>query len=506
MQQSIDIEKFMTSIRMKMLRMHPFYGHVLMQMPIVYTNEINTFGVGKMKKEDILIKLFINAKYIEHVSQSCENTNQLYEHFYEVLKHEVHHLLFGHVILEMPDKFRQKIACELSANSYVNRNSLIPEEPGQQPGVFPEDYELESKQSVYDYYKLLENNEQFLNQRKLGVELLNSLAKIADDQLKNADETMNTGCTSETKKNQDNINNETSSAKEKMDSLPKNAQESIDEAMKNQADASKKLSKNDSNGASESMKKAAENLKKSIAQSIFQQIDSHDKWSNVEGDKLAEGMIKNIIRNAGDACKQNNNWGDLPGEIVEAIKVNSEIQKPVIPWEIVLKDFLASSSENILDYTMKKRSKRYGTRPGTKKEDVLQVAIGIDTSGSIDDDMLNLFFNELTWMEKTGTKITVFEWDTQVNREYPFSEFDGTVSGRGGTDPTDFLEKVSERKFDCIIIFTDLYFSPIAKRYGIPMMWVIDSGYDDEQCFNTVQEGIVMKINEEKNGFNVIRR
>jgi predicted metal-dependent peptidase len=90
--------------------------------------------------------------------------------------------------------------------------------------------------------------------------------------------------------------------------------------------------------------------------------------------------------------------------------------------------------------------------------------------------MLQLFFSELKWMEKTGTKITIFEWDTKVHREYDFKEFDGNVQGRGGTDPTEFLETVSERKFDCVITFTDLYFSPIKKDYNMPMLWVCDRG------------------------------
>ena len=73
--------------------------------------------------------------------------------------------------------------------------------------------------------------------------------------------------------------------------------------------------------------------------------------------------------------------------------------------EVVLKDFIASSSENVLDYTMKRKSKRYDTRPGTKKDDVLNVAIGIDTSGSIDEEMLKMFFNELRWIDKSCTTI-----------------------------------------------------------------------------------------------------
>ena len=94
-----------------------------------------------------------------------------------------------------------------------------------------------------------------------------------------------------------------------------------------------------------------------------------------------------------------------------------------------------------------------------------------------------------------------------MNREYDFHEFDGTVTGRGGTDPTDFLEKVSERKFDCMIVFTDLYFSKVENKYNIPAMWVCDrGGYDGYDNDYPVDDGIIMKVNRERDGFEVVRR
>lgn len=504
--QQIDIEKFMLKLRMTMLREHPFYGHVLMQMPIVYTDDIDTFGVGKSSKSDILIKLYINKQYIHKISGIC-NIHRTYDHFYEVLKHEIHHMIFGHIMLKLEDRQRQIVACELSANSFVNRNMLATEYEGQKPGVFAEDYDLEPKLSALEYYRLLEHNKKFNEQKNVTMELVKKLIKAAQEQSQNAKNTGSDGATNETKDKQEKINKDTSEIGNSKNALPKDAMDEIEKAMDCQKEASKQLSKGNAQKASEEMKKAAEHLEKAIGKSVSIQIDTHDKWKDMEEDKLAEGMIKNIIRNAGEACSTSGRWGDLPGDVLAAIKLNSTISKPVIPWEIILKNFLASSSENILDYTMKRRSKRYGTRPGTKKDDVLNIAIGIDTSGSVSDDMLALFFNEIKWMQKTGTKITIFEWDTQVNREYPFSQFDGTVQGRGGTDPTDFLETVSERKFDCVITFTDLYFSPITKHYHMPMMWVADSNlYDDENCRNTVPDGIIMKMNQKRNGFDIVRR
>lgn len=429
----IDVNQFMTNIRVNLLRTMSFYGHVLMQLPIVYDTTCSTFGVGKNNKDEIMVKLFVNPNYIEKIIEVCNrNEKMVVDHFTEVLRHEVHHLVFGHLTLDLPDKQRQYIACELADNSFVNRSKLVDNEGNLgDGGVFPEDFDLPSKLSANEYYNLLNNNEKF---------------------------------------------NE----------------------MRNNMSSSIEIMIGDGNGDGNGN-----------GNKITVTLDSHGKWKVIEGDDMTNEMIKDIVRQANETCKQTGNWGDIPGELKEAINDNYANDKQIIPWEVVLKDFLASSSENVLDYTMKKKSKRYGTRPGVKKDDILSVAIGIDTSGSIDNSMLETFFSELHWIEKTGTKMTVFEWDTQVNREYDFKDYDGTVSGRGGTDPTDFLEKVSERKFDCVIVFTDLCFSPITKNYNMPMLWVMDNGgydwYDNVHEY-PVSDGIIMKVNKSRDGFDVVRR
>lgn len=443
----VDVEKFMTNIRINLLRTMGFYGHVLMQLPIVYVegnHDVSTLGVGKNNKDEIMVKLFVNKDYVNEIIDICNHDEKkVVDHFTEVLRHEVHHLVFGHLTLSLPDRQRQTVACELSDNSYVDRKKLVPSkgEEKDKCGVFPEDFDLPPKLGVHEYYDLLNDNKKFNQMRQ---NMSSSIEIVIDDG--------NGGGEGEEGENKDGNGN--GSGKIKIT------------------------------------------------------IDSHGKWTSVEGDDMTNEMVKDIIRQANETCKQMNNWGDMPAELREAINGNYAVDAQIIPWETVLKDFLASSSENVLDYTMKRRSKRYGTRPGTKKDDVLNVAIGIDTSGSVDDTMLKLFFNELYWMEKTGIKITVFEWDTKINREYNFKDFDGTVTGRGGTDPTDFLETVSERKFDCVITFTDLYFSPITKNYNLPMLWVCDRGgwYNSEDDDYPVNDGIIMKVNKNRDGFDVVRR
>lgn len=537
----IDVEKFITNLRVNLLRSHCFYGNVLAQLPTVYDSKaVPTMGVGKSNKNEIMVKLFVNPDYIEHVIGQCDrDTKKVVDHFTEVLRHEIHHLIFEHLTLNLPDKQRQTIACELSANSYVDRGKLVPEEGSKKAGVFPEDFNLDSKLGVHEYYALLDGNKRFNRMR--GAEVRKQLQKqggksqeqkdldeLAEQQEKASKDTgSGKNGNGEQMEQQQGISDQTQQRMDGMDGDGRQqsgkghqkAQRKLQEARDLQDEAMDDLKNGNMDSASQKQHQAAQKIHEASdavgednsgegdgeSENSMGTLDSHEKWESVSGDEMTNGMIKDIIRQANETCRQMGTWGDIPGEIKDAIGNAYAVDKEVIPWEVVLKDFVASSSENVLDYTMKRKSKRYDTRPGTKKDDVLDIAIGIDTSGSIDEDMLRMFFSELHWIDKTGTKMTVFEWDTQVNREYDFHDFDGTVTGRGGTDPTDFLEKVSERKFDCMIVFTDLYFAKVENKYNIPAMWVCDrGGYDGDDY--PVDDGIIMKVNKDRDGFEVVRR
>ena len=300
----IDVERFMTYVRISMLRNHCFYGHVLTQLPTIYTTtEVPTLGVGKSSPDEIVVKLFVNPEYVESIINFTKGDEEKsVNHFVEVFKHEVHHLIFGHLSFDFPDKQRQTIAAECSVNTYVNRRNLISTNE-EKPGIFAEDFGLESKLSLKEYYDLLNQNKKY---QQMASGSGSCITVIMDG------------------KSGDGGGSDTGNS-----------------------------------------------------------IDSHEKWKAISGDSISEEMIKDIVRQAAETCKQSNKWGDMPGELMSAIQDNFMQKKNIIPWQIVLKNFLASSSENILDYSMKRLSKRFGTRPGTVKSDVLSVAIGIDTSGSI---------------------------------------------------------------------------------------------------------------------------
>ena len=200
-------------------------------------------------------------------------------------------------------------------------------------------------------------------------------------------------------------------------------------------------------------------------------MSSHHMWEDVKDDLIAKEFAKDIVRKSKELC--NKYYGNIPGAFLEQIEALLKTEKAIIPWARVLRMFVASCAESVLDYTVKRISRRYGTRPGTRKGDILNIAVAIDTSGSISQEQLRIFFNEIRWIWKNGAKVTVYEADCHIGAVYPFKgKFTGKVSGRGGTDLEPVLKEV-EGKYDALIYFTDFYAPVIEHRYKIPTLWVL---------------------------------
>ena len=200
---------------------------------------------------------------------------------------------------------------------------------------------------------------------------------------------------------------------------------------------------------------------------------SHKAWSDVENDPVSQEFAKDLIRKSRDLC--NKEYGKIPGVVVSQIEEYLKRKKSIVPWGKVLRMFVASCQESVLDYTVKRVSRRYGTRPGTRKGDVLRLAVAIDTSGSISEKQLKLFWNEIRWVWKNGAQVWVYECDTKLSERSPFrfkGKWDGKVHGRGGTNIEPPL-KAAEGKFDAIIYFTDFYAPKVEKMYRIPVLWVL---------------------------------
>jgi predicted metal-dependent peptidase len=130
-------------------------------------------------------------------------------------------------------------------------------------------------------------------------------------------------------------------------------------------------------------------------------------------------------------------------------------------------------------------SKRYGTRPGIKVQRLQRLLVAIDTSGSIDQEMIKAFFAEIHGAWKAGAAVHVVECDAKVQRDYQYTgRLPDMVSGGGGTEfePV-FRWMLNQPKFDGCIYLTDGCGPAPATRPRCKLLWLVAGGEVDELPF-----------------------
>ena len=108
--------------------------------------------------------------------------------------------------------------------------------------------------------------------------------------------------------------------------------------------------------------------------------------------------------------------------------------------------------------------------------------MAIDTSVSVSDTDLGIFFTEIDAMYKQGAEIVVIECDAEVQRTYNYKgQLPTEVAGRGGTefDPVfAFLRSNRLTHYDGCIYLTDGCADEPTIRPPCPLLWVITADGD----------------------------
>jgi predicted metal-dependent peptidase len=212
-------------------------------------------------------------------------------------------------------------------------------------------------------------------------------------------------------------------------------------------------------------------------------MDEHD-WENA--DKRGSAEEQQISREIDDALRQG---GILAGKTGSGGSRDvRELLQAKVDWREVLRDYLQQLVVG-KDFTSWRRfNRRYLSQdmymPAGVKEQVGEILIGIDTSGSIGGTFISQFLGEVKSICETlqPEKIRLVYWDTTVCREevYLMHELDDLIrttkpSGGGGTDPrcvTQYMEK-NNVKPECIVMLTDGYVGSWGDTWPAPVLWCI---------------------------------
>ena len=217
-----------------------------------------------------------------------------------------------------------------------------------------------------------------------------------------------------------------------------------------------------------------------IGKLLDQMIDEHlDGEGDGDGDQEGEGKgrpkltaeekqaIKDEIKEAMLAAAATvDGAGNLPAGVKRLIQ---QLTEPQMNWREILRMNLESTIK--ADYTWMRASRKGwhmdAVMPGQKPDEMIDVAVMLDASGSISQDMLRDFLSEIQGIMDSfpSYKIHVVTFDTdcynpaQYDSDNLDSMIDYEVSGGGGTDFDCIFtylknEEITPRR---LIVFTDGY-------------------------------------------------
>ena len=189
-------------------------------------------------------------------------------------------------------------------------------------------------------------------------------------------------------------------------------------------------------------------------------MGDHGKWY--------EGNGKSQEKKWQRACKQaaevhNKKAGDLPGEI----QILIDAAMPKVDWREVLINYVVKSYD---DFSYNPPDRRFLSGefilPSMEDGDKIdEVVVAVDTSGSIEPEMLNKFAAEVRGLLGSFKNIKTHfcSWDTRV---YDWKEVDDWQAniqyfGGGGTDISCVFDEIKKRDITptVLLVFTDGYFN-----------------------------------------------
>jgi predicted metal-dependent peptidase len=211
--------------------------------------------------------------------------------------------------------------------------------------------------------------------------------------------------------------------------------------------------------------------------------------------QMAEERVKEFIKDAAEeASKSGRGWGSVPADcrkqIMDAISTK-------VDWRKVLRYFVKQSQKANKRSTVRKINKRYPyMHPGKKATRTAKIAIAIDQSGSVSEEMLGAFFGELNSLAKIA-EFTVIPFDTRVDPDKNFVWKKGMSRKRertmhGGTcfdAPTKFVNETGG--FDGLIVCTDME-APKPVRCNVQRLWITDAYHGNRPYFDPKPERMII--------------
>ena len=241
------------------------------------------------------------------------------------------------------------------------------------------------------------------------------------------------------------------------------------------------------------------------------QFDDHGNWAEGSGDGMeaetANERVKEYLKEAAEKA-DTKGWGSMTSKTREEIK---KFLESYVDWRKVLRIFIGLAQSADKSNTRRRIDKRthayaqginvVSVNPGRKINKIANIAVSIDQSGSVDDDLLGAFYAELNALSNLAT-FTVIPFDDQVFVDKVFTWKKGDKRKRervlcGGTNFSAPTKYVNENKFDGHIILTDMCAEkPVASK--CQRMWMTSKRHAQRPYFDPRPNEMMIVIEENK--------
>jgi predicted metal-dependent peptidase len=414
----------------------PYYGFFLIMLNKLWDSKrVPTAGVSK---NGINYQLAINPEFWESLSE---------EQRLGLLKHELLHIAFGHLttFFKFSDHKLANVAMDMEINQYIEKSWL----PG---GEFTrEEFDAIKEQAQTEIAAARERDAPMEEIQAIAAKVPSRGIMIEDYEDLNLD--LKAGCRyyyDKLKKLQDEKKQNGTCGNKPMDDL-------LDDIESGN-------------------------------------VPDHSTWEEFENlteaeQKLIERQVQKILSDAKEQTIKKR--GTVPGEI-EGVIIIEEIVPAKFDWRGYIRRFTGVSTKVFTKKIRRKENRRFDANPGLKIKMRQHMLLAIDTSGSVSNDELMEFMNEIHHIYKAGVDITVVQCDTKM---YPPVEYKGkhefNLHGRGGTEFDPVLEyyNANLKKYTSLVYFTDGECYARVKPKG-NVLWVLS----ERSSMNDSLPGKVIKL------------
>ena len=203
-------------------------------------------------------------------------------------------------------------------------------------------------------------------------------------------------------------------------------------------------------------------------------VPSDDPMLN---EQLEQAVQDILVRASIQSKMANDKPGTIPGDIQIFL---DKLLNPKLPWNRILQKYMHSFAKN--DYSFRKPNRRFFPKhhlPSLIGEKLINLAIAVDTSGSVSDSDFKVFVSEIHSILRmmNPDQINLIQFDTSiksVDKIRTTNELEKCrFSGRGGTAITPVLQWANENKPQLLLVFSDGEFNFYDTQTKVQTLWVI---------------------------------